>query len=129
MVRPRRLRASSTARSTAVAPASGNSGALMRRTPSRSALDVAGSAVDASTPAGAQEVVAAAIERWGRVDAVVANAGQSWATDLLSITPRRSAARCSTALAWRAIDAHEEFARFSPILSIVRTPVSVLDGG
>ena len=53
----------------------------------------------------------------------------SWGRDLLSIVPRRSAARCSTALAWRAIDAHEEFARFSPILSILLAPVSVLDGG
>src|SRR5688500_14392454 len=37
--------------------------------------DVVASTVDASRPAGVQAVVTTALERWGRVDAIVANAG------------------------------------------------------
>ena len=49
--------------------------------------DVAACTDDASSQAGARSVIATAIDRWGRVDAVIANAGQSWSADLLSITP------------------------------------------
>lgn len=51
------------------------------------AAEVAPCTLDASDPAGARAIIDAAIERWGRIDAIIANAGISWSSDLGSVEP------------------------------------------
>src|SRR5690606_28912322 len=51
------------------------------------AAEVAPCTRDASDPAGARAVIDVAIERWGRIDSIIANAGSSWSSDLASIGP------------------------------------------